>query len=69
MTGEIWYKCECVYCGKVNWIYAGYFPDPDLSKMDIDGFSCWNCLYEQSLMEEVEEGFSSYTAEGKKSPT
>jgi hypothetical protein len=69
MTGKIWYKCTCGHCGKINWIYIGYFPNPDLSKIDVDSFSCFSCLYEQSLPGVIEEGFPSYTVEGKELPT
>jgi hypothetical protein len=60
---EIWYKINCE-CGAVNWVYDGYFPDPDLSKMDVDGYKCWKCHKEFPFSDEdvpfnIEDGKSS----------
>lgn len=49
---EIWYKVICNSCRAVNWVYSGYFPDPDLSKIDVDSFKCWKCSTEQKLVDD-----------------
>ena len=64
ISGEIWYKVVCE-CKAVNFVNAGYFPDPDLSKLDVDGYRCWNCKKEFSFVEGEE---SMYIEEGKDNP-
>lgn len=51
---EIWYKATCPKCGKVNWIYAGYEPDSDMSKFDVTACQCWECKISFDLVEEDE---------------
>jgi len=62
ISGEIWYKIACSGCETINFVCAGYFPDPDLSKLDVDGFKCWNCGKEFSFIEDEEP---MYVEEGK----
>ena len=50
---EIYYKVICE-CKATNFVYGGYFTDPDLSKMDVDGFKCWNCKKVFSFIDEFE---------------
>lgn len=50
MSGNIYYEVDCD-CGELNYIYAGYFPDEDMSKLDVDGFVCWKCGKTQSMDE------------------
>jgi len=51
----------------MNWVYSGYFPDPDMSKLDVVCFECWNCRNEQPLVEE--ETFGGYTGKGQRLPS
>ena len=48
----IWWRCKCRHCEATNWVYSGYFPDPDMSKMDPDGFECWRCGKETAFVVE-----------------
>ena len=38
---EIWTKEKCKECGRENWIF--FACDEDLSKLDPEGYNCWNC--------------------------
>lgn len=52
LEGEIWYKISCPSCKCYNFVYGGYFPDPNMSKLDVDGFRCWQCKKEHMFFDD-----------------
>lgn len=45
VSGETWLKIVCE-CGATNFVYIGYFPDSDASRLDVEGYKCWSCKKE-----------------------
>jgi len=67
---KVWYEIKCLNpeCNSINWIYTGYWPDPDLGKLDTDSFECWNCKEKFSLIENLNIDNCILMEKGRKEP-
>lgn len=69
ISGEIWFKIICPNdeCKVTNFVYGGYFPDSDSSRIDADGFTCWGCKKEFKFYEDefIDSEEAMYFREGK----